>query len=101
MSYRLSQREMRSELGWVDAENKALCHAWMKMSQDPILGENQRGGDFGKRVAGEWRKILLGMEKDSVTQLHRRLKRDDPVVMRHWRLVAKETLKFVMKYRLA
>lgn len=67
----------------------------------PHTGGEPEGGDFGKRVAGEWRKILLGMEKDSVTQLHRRLKRDDPVVMRHWRLVAKETLKFVMKYRLA
>ncbi|GAB2262746.1 hypothetical protein Droror1_Dr00003743 [Drosera rotundifolia] len=40
--------------GWSIMEDKKLCYAWTRVSEDPIVGSNKKKGSFWKRIFNDF-----------------------------------------------
>jgi hypothetical protein len=44
------EREVRDGSGWERYEDLTLCDAYLEITQDPIIGTEQRGSSYWKRI---------------------------------------------------
>ena len=43
---------------WAGAEEKCLCHAWLRASEDPITGTGQKKDSFWNAIVRQFIKLL-------------------------------------------
>lgn len=55
---------------WSEEENLNLVSAWIKLSQDPIVGKGQKGETFFKRIHEEWLSRPGSNSKYVFSRLH-------------------------------
>ena len=76
-------------------EQIALCHSWLKVSEDPLVGNDQRGSDFWNNVATIFNQKVLDLGKPGRS-------REANALQIHWRDTVKKLVsKFCGSYKKA
>jgi hypothetical protein len=83
--------------GWSEIESLWACKAFIRASENPIVGNGQTATDFAKRIKCRWSDIISDAEETSKTSdvvPSSAPTRTGEAILQHFRKVRKDCIKF-------
>jgi hypothetical protein len=82
---RLANTSMGKQPRWIAAEDVASCRAYLRVSEDPVVGSNQTSGALEARVGAEFEQLVPSTLAGAAREV--RLARSGRSIVRRFKLI--------------